>query len=104
VIGGIGRGLLRGEFWRTGDIHRINQAATDGALARFFNVAEFSDLVGGDFIVERVLITGQKPDAIPLPSGALKDFLIRHVPDALTRFVTDRLRLGTFLVAYLRRT
>ncbi len=103
VINGIAKGLLRREFWKVGDVHQINQASTDGALARFFSMAEFAALVDGLFVVERSWITGQKADAIPLPSGRLKSFLMRHLPDALTRFVTDRLRFGTFLVVRLRR-
>lgn len=104
VINGIAKGLLRREFWKVGDVHQINQASTDGALARFYSREEFSDLVDGLFVVEKFWITGQKADAIPLPSGRLKSFLMRHLPDALTRFVTDRLRFGTFLVVRLRRT
>jgi 2-polyprenyl-3-methyl-5-hydroxy-6-metoxy-1,4-benzoquinol methylase len=103
LINGIARGLLRREFWKTGGIHQINQAATDGALARFFTVDDFSKLLGSLFVIERVGITGQKPDAIPLPNGRLKTFLIRHIPDAITRFVTDRLRLGLFLIVRIRK-
>lgn len=103
VVNGIARGLLRGEFWRTGSIHRINQTATDGALARFFSVADFSALVRRLFVIESVRVTGQKSDAIPLPGGRLKSFLIERLPDAVTRFVTDRMRLGTFLIVRMRR-
>jgi 2-polyprenyl-3-methyl-5-hydroxy-6-metoxy-1,4-benzoquinol methylase len=103
LINGILRGLLRGEFWKTGSIHRINQAATDGALARFFSVTDFAALVGGLFSIENYWITGQKPDAIPLPNGTLKNFLIDHLPDVVTRFMTDRIRLGTFLIVRMRR-
>ena len=103
LINGFARGLLRGEFRTIGDIHKINQAATDGALARYFSATEFSRLLGGLFTLENVRVTGQKPDALPLPSGRFKTFLIRHLPDALTRFITDRLRLGTFLVARMKR-
>lgn len=103
LISGIARGILRREFWKTGGIHQINQAATDGALARFFTVDDFSKLLGGLFVIEKVWITGQKPDAIPLPNGALKTFLIDHVPNGITRFVTDWLRFGTFLIVRIKR-
>lgn len=103
LINGIARGLLRGQFWKTGDIHQINQAATDGALARYFSTRNFTELLDNLFTVEKVWITGQKPDAIPLPSGRLKNYMLAHIPDGLTRFITDRLRFGTFLVAGITR-
>lgn len=103
LISGIARGLLRGQFWTIGDIHKINQAATDGALARFFSTQDFARLLTGLFHVEKNRICGQKADALPLPDGRLKSALIAHLPDAVTRFVTDRLRLGTFLVVTMRR-
>lgn len=104
LINGILRGLLRREFWKIGDIHRINQAATDGALARYFSIRDFGKLLGHGFKIEQVWITGQKPDALPLPNGRLKSFLIGHVPDSITRFLTDQLRVGTFLIVSLKKT
>jgi ubiquinone/menaquinone biosynthesis C-methylase UbiE len=103
LIGGIARGLLRREFWTIGDIHQINQAATDGALARYFSKRDFKKMLGSLFEIEDISVIGQKPDAIPLPNGKLKAFLIDHLPDAVTRFITDRLHLGTFLVAKIKR-
>lgn len=100
---GIGRGLLKREFWSVGGIHRINQAATDGALARFFSITEFLKLLEGLFVVENVMVTGQKSDAVPLPHGRLKSFLVQRIPDRFTRFATDTLRLGTFLIVNMKR-
>ena len=100
---GIGRGLLKREFWTVGGIHRINQVATDGALARFFSKAEFVKLLKGLFVVENVKVTGQKSDAVPLPHGRLKSFLVQRVPDRVTRIATDALRLGTFLIVDMKR-
>ncbi len=103
LINGIARGLLRREFWTIGDIHQINQAATDGALARYFATEDFAKLLGHLFTIEKVWITGQKPDAVPLPNGRLKTFLLDHIPDVITRFITDRLRFGTFLIVRIKR-
>lgn len=103
LINGIARGVLRGQFWKTGDIHQINQAATDGALARFFAIGDFSTLLRNLFVIEKAWITGQKPDAIPLPNGRLKTYLLNHIPDAVTRFLTDRLRLGLFLIVRISK-
>ena len=104
VFNGLGRGLLKREFWSVGDVHRINQAATDGALARFFSVSEFRGLLKGHFCVDYATITGQKHDAVPLPHGRLKSALLSTIPDPVSRFATDRLRLGTFLVVGMTRT
>jgi len=103
LLTGLGRGLFKGEFWSVGGIHRINQAATDGALARFFSVDEFVKLLEGLFAVENVQVTGQKADAIPLPHGRLKSFLVERIPDRITRLATDTLRLGTFLIVNMKR-
>lgn len=103
LFNGLGRGLLKREFWSVGDIHKINQAATDGALARFFSTGEFRALVDGLFRVDYIEITGQKHDAVPLPHGRVKSAILDALPDPLSRFATDRLRMGTFLVAGLTR-
>lgn len=103
VINGLGRGLLHGKLWKPGGIHRVNQAATDGAIARFFSVGEFASLLDGLFIIEKAWVTGQKPDALPLPHGRLKAFLVDHLPDAISRFLTDRLGFGVFLIVKMRR-
>jgi hypothetical protein len=95
--------LFKGEFWSVGGVHRINQAVTDGALARFFSVTEFRSLVEELFVVENVMVTGQKTDAIPLPYGRIKVLLVQRASDRLTRFVTDTLRFGTFLIVNMRR-
>ena len=104
VINGLARGILRGEFWTLGSIHKINQGATDGAIARFFTSRDFAKLLPPSLVLEKAWVTGQKADALPLPSGRVKTFLLAHAPNALTRFITDRLRVGTFLVLTLRRT
>ena len=103
LFNGLGRGLFKREFWTVGNVHRINQAATDGALARFFSKEEFEKVAEDLFECRELIVTGQKADALPLPHGAVKDSLLRHAPDGMTRFMTDTLRMGTFLVAKLRR-
>jgi 2-polyprenyl-3-methyl-5-hydroxy-6-metoxy-1,4-benzoquinol methylase len=104
LLTGLGRGFLKGEFWSVGGIHRINQAATDGALARFFSIAEFSRLAQGMFVIDKTFITGQKVDAFPILHGRLKSFLLANTPDSIARFITNVLRLGTFLIVRLNRT
>jgi hypothetical protein len=43
------------------------------------------------------------PVGTKAPAAALKQLLERLTPDAFSRLVTDRLRLGSFLVANTRR-
>ena len=104
LFNGLGRGILKREFWTVGDVHKINQAATDGALARYFSVPEFKGLTKGLFRIDYVTVTGQKQDAVPMPHGQVKDALLNGLPDGLSRFATNQLRLGTFLVAGMTRT
>ena len=104
LLTGLGRGFLKGEFGSVGGIHRINQAATDGALARFFSIPEFSKLAQGMFVIDKTVIAGKKVDAFPIPHGRLKSFLLANTADYITRFVTNVLRLETFLIVRLNRT
>ena len=103
LVNGFARGILLGEFVSIGNIHRINQACTDGALARFFSLTEFAELLRGLFVVDRTMVTGQKADALPLPEGRLKAFLVERVPDRVTRELTERFGMGTFLIVEMTR-
>ncbi|HYL83128.1 MAG TPA: hypothetical protein VE263_02755 [Candidatus Angelobacter sp.] len=40
---------------------------------------------------------------MPLPGGAGKDLVMRMIPNGLSRLVSNRLKLGTFLVSRLRK-
>ena len=48
-------------------------------------------------------IYGVKNEVIPLPPSGLKRGLEKILPDFLTRFGTNTMRMGTFLVADMRR-
>lgn len=103
VMDGFIKGILFGDYFRLGSLHAVSQAQTDGAIARYYTAKEFEKLVDGLFIVERAQITGHKSDVIPLPSGRLKSWIVRIIPNVFTRFLTDRLRFGSFLIVELRR-
>ena len=55
------------------------------------------------FDVERVRICGLKSEVIPLPPGGFKRAMEKVVPDALARFGINTMKLGSFLVADMRR-
>lgn len=86
------------------NLHELLQLNTDGAIARFYRPDEWAALVAGcGFDVDHWQVMGQKSEVVLLPAGRLKNALIRVIPDALSRFVTNRLRQGSFLVTRLRK-
>lgn len=101
IIGGLFYGLLRGGFLRSRSLNKIVQMRSDGALARFYTANEWRALASGYFDVEDISVFGQKSDIVPLPAGALKNLAMSLVPDSLGRLLTNRLRLGYFLVSRL---
>jgi len=102
-IGGLLRGVFRNQFRRQGNLHRIAQGATDGAIARYYTPSEWRDVTKGLFDIEFIKIYGLKAELLPIPPCRLKSLLEKLIPDGLGRLLTNRLRLGTFLVAEMRK-
>ena len=100
---GLLRGVFKRQFKKQGGLHRVAQIATDGAIARYYTRSEWEDTTRGLFEVESIGIYGLKSDVIPLPYGRLKQSLENLIPDALARFLTHRLRAGSFLVAHMHK-
>jgi ubiquinone/menaquinone biosynthesis C-methylase UbiE len=98
------RGVFQGQFNKQRSLHRVAQSATDGAIARYYTQREWQETTSGLFELKSVQIYGLKGEVIPLPYGRLKQFLVDLVPDGVARFLTHRLRAGSFLVAQMRRT
>jgi ubiquinone/menaquinone biosynthesis C-methylase UbiE len=97
------RGVFRGQLKRYGDLHRVAQAGTDGAIARYYTAQEWREIARGLFDIESIRIYGLKAEILPFPPGGLKRFLERLIPDAMGRLLTNHFRLGSFLVAKMRR-
>jgi len=97
------RGVFRGQLKRYGNLHRVAQAATDGAIARYYTSYEWGEISAGLFDVESIRIYGLKAEILPFPPGTPKRLLERLIPDAIGRLLTNHLRLGSFLVAEMRR-
>jgi SAM-dependent methyltransferase len=93
--------LGRCRTWRS--IHHASQSGTDGAIARYYKPAEWREAVRDLFELNSIRIYGMKSDVLPLPHGSLKQTLMSVLPDALARFLTRRLRMGSFLVASMRK-
>ena len=100
---GFARRLLQRQFRQEHGLHRVAQAATDGAIARYYSVADWRALNDGLLRVDDVEIHGLKSELIPLPHGGFKDLVERLLPDAVARFLLRRLRMGSFLVARMSK-
>ncbi|MDP9159519.1 MAG: class I SAM-dependent methyltransferase [Acidobacteriota bacterium] len=103
IVSALLHGILQGGFLKTGSLHNTRQLWIDGAIARFYSVSEWKALVTEFFAVESIQVYGSKAELIVLPKGRIKDFALSIFPDQLSRFFTNRCRMGTFLVTVLRK-
>src|SRR2546423_1615359 len=103
IFSGLLAGIFQGHLFKTGSLHKTSQKITDGAIARYYTIAEWNSLVSDLFTVKDVTILGSKAGLIPLPAGSLKSALIPLVPNSLSRFLTSRMKFGTFLVSTLEK-
>jgi ubiquinone/menaquinone biosynthesis C-methylase UbiE len=92
-------GIISGNLLKTKSLHKSVQLHTDGAIARYYSFSEWRTLVGELFTVENIKTLGAKSDVLPLPSGKLKSVISKLLPDNLNRFLTGKLKMGTFLVS-----
>ena len=102
VAGGL-KGLVQGQLKQMGNLHKIAQGATDGAIARYYRPYEWREVTRNLFEVERIRICGLKNDVIPLPPGRIKELAEKTTPSILTRTMTNTMRMGSFLVAEMRK-
>jgi SAM-dependent methyltransferase len=103
IRGGLYYGIAQGGFRRGQSLHELVQAHTDGALARYYSAREWRRLVSPWFAVERTRVFGEKAEMVPLPDGRWKRGLMRAIPDSLSRFASNGLRLGSYLVTQLKK-
>jgi SAM-dependent methyltransferase len=102
-FGALLRGVFQKKFRRRASLHHIAQGATDGAIARYYTPREWRETVAGLFDPMAIRVYGLKVEVLPIPHGRLKSLLERLIPDSVGRLLTNRLRLGTFLVAEMRK-
>jgi SAM-dependent methyltransferase len=103
VFNGLFRGIVRGGFVTTRSLHKLVQLNTDGAIARFYSIPEWRELIGKYFGIQQVLIKGQKSELLPLPPGRLKTAICSTMPDQASRLVLNSLRQGSFLISKVSR-
>lgn len=96
-------GIFRGGFFKTRSLHKIVQMFTDGAIARYYSIDEWVSCVSEFFSVENIMVCGSKSEIIPLPGGKLKNFVSMLIPGALSRFLTNRCKMGSFLISTLKK-
>jgi ubiquinone/menaquinone biosynthesis C-methylase UbiE len=101
IFNGLFRGVLQGEIFRAGSLHRMVQRWTDGAIARYYSEPEWRKLASQFFHVDSTLVFGSKSEIVPLPAGGVKNTIISLVPNSLSRFFTNRCKMGAFLVSIL---
>ena len=102
-VSGFLRGMFQGQWRKLGSLHHVSQSGSDGAIARYYKPAEWQAAVRNLFVLESMQIYGLKSDVVPLPHGRLKRFVMDLISDALARFLTTRLRMGSLLVAHMRK-
>jgi len=99
IMAGLFQGIIKGDLLKTKSLHKTMQRYTDGALARFYSISEWKELVHEYFTVESIEIFGGKAEVVPLPAGKVKKIVISLIPNALSRFLTNRCQMGSFIVS-----
>jgi SAM-dependent methyltransferase len=100
---GLLRRALLGQWRERRSLHHVSQGATDGAFARYYKPHEWRAATQDLFTMDLIRIYGLKSDVVPLPHGRLKQRVMDLLPDAFARFLTRRLRMGSLLVAHMRK-
>jgi len=90
-------------FETGGSLHKTEQKATVGALARYFTPRGRRDLTRDDFRLSWTGARGNRADIFPLPAGRAKAMLKSRTPDAVSRFFANQCAMGSFLSADMSR-
>jgi len=100
ICGGLIRGIIMGDIFKTRSLSRTVQRHTDGALARYYTPSSWRKLVEElEFKVDYIIVKGSKAELFPIPSGKIKSTLMSLVPNAITRFLTNQCHMGSFLIS-----
>jgi ubiquinone/menaquinone biosynthesis C-methylase UbiE len=91
-------GILRGR-----PLHETVQKFTDGAMARYYSISEWKQLVRDLFEVREIQVLGQQSDLLPLPGGGFKSAILSMIPNRVGRLMTNQCRMGSFLVAKMTK-
>lgn len=97
---GLIAGIFKGHFFKGQSIHQTVQNITDGAIARFYSISEWiEEHHQVDLDVKEIRVLGMKSAILPIPGSQLKTTLLNLIPNSISRFMTNRLRMGSFIVS-----
>jgi len=101
---GILAGIGRGYFFKGNSLHESVQKITDGAIGRYYSIDEWrkeqEDL---GLKVEDIWVVGMKSAILPIPGSRFKYKLLDLVPNPVSRFMTNNLRMGSFVVSVAKK-
>ncbi|MBI5305973.1 class I SAM-dependent methyltransferase [Candidatus Wolfebacteria bacterium] len=97
------KGIISGNLFRTKSLHKTVQFFTDGAIARYYTANDWRLLIKNLFKMEWINVFGPKADILLLPAGRIKKFICLIMPRILSRFLTHKLKMGSFLVFQMRK-
>jgi SAM-dependent methyltransferase len=101
---GILAGIGRGYFFKGNSLHETVQKITDGAIARYYSCDEWrKELEKAGLMPEKMRILGMKSAILPIPGSRFKYKVLSLVPNAFSRFLTNTLRMGSFIVSSARK-
>ncbi len=101
IRGALYYGILKGGLFKGKSVHKIIQEKTDGALARYYTIREWNDMLREFFLVGKTLLLGSKSQLVPMPYCKAKEFLMRLIPNWFGRFITNRPFFGFMVVSML---
>lgn len=100
LLAGVGKGL----FFKGNSLHETVQKITDGAIARYYSEAEWQqELEDAGLTVDDINVLGMKSAILPIPGSKLKYTILDKVPSSFSRFLTNDLRMGSFLVSTVHK-
>jgi len=103
ICGGLIHGIIFGKYFKDGSLFKIMQGITDGALARYYTPTSWNMLVQDFFQVKYIIVKGSKSELFPIPGGRIKNTIMRIIPNAITRFLTNKCRMGSFLISKIEK-
>jgi ubiquinone/menaquinone biosynthesis C-methylase UbiE len=103
ICGFIYHGLVQGHFFKTWSLHKTVQTVGDGALARFYTPTTWTNLIDNRLEINKIEVKGSKSEVFPLPGGKIKSFLMKLMPNSVSSFMTNKLRMGSFLISHMEK-
>jgi len=97
---GLLAGSGKGYFFHGNSIHHAVQRITDGAIARYYTPSEWRDeLNTAGLTVSGISILGMKSAILPIPGSRFKYSVLNAIPNSVSRLMTNKLRMGSFIVS-----